>query len=57
MAKIENEVNKKFWCLQTNNGEEYASKVFNKYLQRCKVQRQLTCPNTPQQNGIAKIKN
>jgi hypothetical protein len=37
-------------CLRTDNGGGYTSDEFNEYLKGQKIQRQLTCPNTPRQN-------
>jgi transposase InsO family protein len=55
--KIESELNMKIKCLCTDNGREYLSNEFTMYLTEHKIRRQLTCPNTPQQNGVAKRKN
>ncbi|GMI77806.1 hypothetical protein HRI_001449800 [Hibiscus trionum] len=55
--KIESELNEKIQCLRTDNGKEYLSTEFTTYLQEHKIRRQLTCPNTPQQNGVAERKN
>jgi transposase InsO family protein len=55
--KVENEVGRKIKCLRTDNGGEYTSDEFCDYLQECHIRRQLTCPGTPQQNGVAERKN
>ncbi|KAL4355035.1 hypothetical protein GQ457_06G000650 [Hibiscus cannabinus] len=55
--KIESELDEKIMCLRTDNGKEYLSTEFTIYLQEHKIRRQLTCPNTPQQNGVAERKN
>ena len=55
--KVENEVGKKIKCLRTDNGGEYTSDEFCDYLRKCNIRRQLTCPGTPQQNGVAERKN
>ncbi|KAJ0464501.1 putative RNA-directed DNA polymerase [Helianthus annuus] len=44
-------------CLRSDNGGEYVSAEFNSYLRQRRIRRQLTCPNTPQQNGISERKN
>ena len=44
---VKKEVDRKIRCLHTDNGGEYTSHEFSKYLQDCKIHRQLTCPNTP----------
>ena len=33
------------------------SNEFSQYLQKYKIRHQLTCPNSPQKNGVAKRKN
>jgi transposase InsO family protein len=55
--KVESDVNKKIQCLCTDNGREYVSHEFDTYLKKHKIQRQLTCHNTPQQNDVAERKN
>ena len=55
--KTEKEIGCNIRCLRTDNGGEYTSKEFIEYLHRCGIRRQLTCPNTPQQNGVAERKN
>ena len=55
--KVEKEVGRKIQCLRTDNGGEFTSTEFTRYLQDCEIKRQLTCPNTPQQNGVAERKN
>jgi transposase InsO family protein len=47
----------KIKCLRTDNGKEYLSNEFTNYLKENKIRRQLTCPHTPQQNGVAERKN
>lgn len=55
--KVEGELNKEIKCIRTDNGREYLSNEFTNYLKEHKIRRQLTCPNTPQQNGVAERKN
>nr|CAD1834390.1 unnamed protein product [Ananas comosus var. bracteatus] len=55
--KVESQTGHKIRCLRMDNGGEYTSTEFSAYLQECKIKRQLTCPRTPQQNGIAERKN
>ena len=55
--KIEGELNMKILCLRTDNEREYLSNEFTIYLNEHKIRRQLTCLNTPQQNGVAECKN
>nr|CAD1829790.1 unnamed protein product [Ananas comosus var. bracteatus] len=55
--KVEGQTGYKIRCMRTDNGGEYTSAEFSAYLRECKIRRQLTCPRTPQQNGIAERKN
>ena len=57
MFKVEGELNMKILCLRTDSGRKYLSNEFTIYLQEHKIRRQLTCPNTPKQNGVAERKN
>ena len=54
---VEGEVKRKIQCLRTDNGGEYVSNEFSQYLKECQIRHQMTCPNTPQQNGVAERKN
>lgn len=54
---VEGEVGRKIQCLRTDKGGEYMSDEFAQYLRECRIHHQLTCPNTPQQNGVAERKN
>ncbi|CAL1391452.1 unnamed protein product [Linum trigynum] len=55
--KVEAELGRRIKVLRTDNGGEYKSDEFYDYLKRHKIRRQLTCPRTPQQNGVAERKN
>ena len=55
--KTESLVGHQIQCLRADNGGEYTSDEFNDFLKRRKIQRQFTCPNTPQQNGVAEREN
>lgn len=55
--QVENELGYKIKCLRFDNGGEFSSKEFSVYTQEYGIHRQFSCPNTPQQNGIAKRKN
>jgi hypothetical protein len=46
--KVESDLDKKIWCLCTNNGREYVSYEFDIYLKKYNIQRQLTFLNIPQ---------
>ncbi|PRQ51221.1 putative RNA-directed DNA polymerase [Rosa chinensis] len=43
--------------LQTDGGGEYNSKAFRNYLDHKGIVHFITCPHTPQQNGVAERKN
>jgi len=48
---------KRIKVLRTDNGREYLSNAFERYLQKKGIQRQLTTPYTPEQNGVAERMN
>jgi len=56
-ALAENHTGKRIRYLQSDNGREYLSSQFEEYLKNCGIQRRLTVPHTPQQNGVAERKN
>ncbi|KAJ0778941.1 putative RNA-directed DNA polymerase [Helianthus annuus] len=56
-AEAERQTGNKIQCLRSDNGGEYLAHNFDKYLREHKIRRQLTCPNTPQQNGVSERKN
>lgn len=53
----ENLHNRKIKTLRSDNGGEYRSKEFDEYLIRHGIQRQLTVPESPQQNGVSERMN
>lgn len=56
--EVENFKNKKIKFLQTDNGKgEYCNDMFDKYLQDNGIQRRLSTPYTPEQNGLAERLN
>ena len=55
MALAENQFNTKIKGLQTEGGGEYKGLV--PLLQSCGIQHRVSCPYTPQQNGMAKRKH
>lgn len=55
--KVEKKVGRKIQYLRTDNGGEYTSREFSDFMWECRIRPQLTCPNTPQQNGVAERKN
>ena len=44
-------------CLRTDRGGEFTSEEFSKWCEEKGIQRQLTTPYTPQQNGVVERKN
>lgn len=55
--KVEREMEKKIKILRTDNGGEYVSGDFKKFLESEGIQRHLTVEYTPQQNGVAERAN
>lgn len=53
---VEKEFNSILKCLRTNNGGEFLSQEFLRFCEEHGIKRQFTCPNTPQQNGVAERK-
>lgn len=56
-AEVENFMEKKIKCLQSDNGTEYCNNEFNSFLKENGITRRLSAPYTPHQNGIAERKN
>ncbi|KAJ0434593.1 putative RNA-directed DNA polymerase [Helianthus annuus] len=55
--EAERQTGRSIMCLRSDNGGEYLATNFDRYLKENKIRRQLTCANTPQQNGISERKN
>ncbi|KAH0639737.1 hypothetical protein KY285_036323 [Solanum tuberosum] len=49
---VEKDFGVKIKCLHSDNGGEYMSDAFFKYCNQNGISRKMTCPNTPQQNGV-----
>ncbi|GFZ10854.1 hypothetical protein Acr_22g0002520 [Actinidia rufa] len=45
------------WVYLMHNGWEYITNEFRAELNKCDILQQLTCPYTPEQNGVAERKN
>jgi transposase InsO family protein len=56
-ARVEAEVGKKIGILHTDRDGEFTASGFTEYCSDHSVQRHLTAPYTPEQNGIAKRRN
>ncbi|RWR74934.1 Integrase, catalytic core [Cinnamomum micranthum f. kanehirae] len=54
--QVEKEFELQIKCLRTDNGGEYMSDQFLNYCKEHGIQHQMTCPETPQQNGVAERK-
>ncbi|BBM97607.1 hypothetical protein Mp_1g06970 [Marchantia polymorpha subsp. ruderalis] len=55
--QAEKQIGKYILKLRSNGGEEYLSEEFDTFLIDQGIKRQVTCPYTPQQNGVAEWKN
>ncbi|KAH0643054.1 hypothetical protein KY289_034028 [Solanum tuberosum] len=53
---VEKDFEVKIKCLRSDNRGEYMSDAFFKYCDKNGISRQMTCPNTPQQNGVSERK-
>ena len=56
-AQVTTMTGKKIKYLRTDNGGEYTSKQFEAFLKEKGIKHELTCPYTPQQNGVAERMN
>ena len=56
-AMVEKSVGRKLKIFRTDNGGEYTSKEFERYLMTEGVRHELTIPKTPEQNGVAERMN
>ena len=56
-ALVENQSEHKIKAFRSDNGGEYTSKAFKRFLQAHGIKRQLSTPYTPQQNGVAERAN
>lgn len=56
-GEAERDLKHSIMCLRSDNGDKYLTSDFADYLKKHKIKRQLTCANTPQQNGVSERKN
>ena len=56
-ALVERQSKHKLKALRTDNGGEYTSNAFEKYLRDEGIRHERTVPKTPQQNGVAERLN
>lgn len=54
---VEKETKEVIQTLRTDRGGEFVSKAFEEYCQEAGIQRHLTAPYTPQQNGVVERRN
>ena len=57
MSLVENQSGRTIKALRTDRGREYLSELFKQLCDEKGIQRQLTIPYTPQQNGVAERRN
>ena len=53
---VEQEFGCNIKCMRIDNGDEYMFEEFLIYCEKHGIGRQMTCPNTPRQNGIVERK-
>ncbi|KAG6509746.1 hypothetical protein ZIOFF_027751 [Zingiber officinale] len=53
---VEGELGRKIKTLRTDNGGEFCSNEFLSFCRDNGIKRELSCPDTPQQNGVAERK-
>jgi transposase InsO family protein len=56
-ARVEAEAGRKLGTLRTDRGGEFTARTFMEYCAEQGVQRHLTAPYTPQQNGVVERRN
>lgn len=54
---VENQRETKIKTLRTDNGTEYCNSSLLSLLKKSGIQHQLTCPYTPEHNGVAERMN
>ncbi|PKU84173.1 Retrovirus-related Pol polyprotein from transposon TNT 1-94 [Dendrobium catenatum] len=55
-TQIENLTSRKIKSIRTDGGGEYMSNKFTQFLQTNGITHQISCPHTPEQNGVAERK-
>ncbi|KAH9669465.1 retrovirus-related pol polyprotein from transposon RE1 [Citrus sinensis] len=55
--QVENRFDKRIKIFQSDGGGEFISNEFQSHLSQCGIQHQLSCPATPEQNGVAERKH
>lgn len=54
---VQNQFSTNIRIFRSDNGGEFVNKNFQEYFERHAILHETTCPQTPQQNGIAEWKN
>ena len=54
---IHTQFEKKIQVLRSDNGEKFVNKSMQDFFRENGLIHQTSCPNTPQQNGVAERKN
>lgn len=57
LALVETQTGRKLKSIRTDNGGEYVSDEFSRFLSERGIRRQLTAPYNPEQNGVAERLN
>jgi transposase InsO family protein len=57
VSLVENKLDNSIKALRTDRGREYLSEQFKELCDEKGIMRQLTMPQTPQQNGVAERRN
>ena len=57
VAEVETQLERRVKILRTDRGREYLSDMFKELCEEKGIQRQLTIPRSPQQNGVAERRN
>ncbi|KAG7593481.1 Reverse transcriptase RNA-dependent DNA polymerase [Arabidopsis thaliana x Arabidopsis arenosa] len=54
---VENQFNQKIKIFQSDGGGEFVNKQMQSHFELCGIQHFISCPHTPQQNGLAERKH
>ena len=54
---VENQLERKIQIFQSDGGREFVNKEFAAHLSGCGIKHYLSCPHTPEQNGLAERKH
>ena len=57
LVYVEKQTGLKLHTIHTDNGGEYLSQLWNKFLKECGIRHGLTSPYTPEQNGVSERQN